>query len=112
MNVIDLTQIIEAAVKLVVAIVCVLIIPYIKRNFSMSQIEDLRKWINIAVQAAEQIYNSSQAAEKKEYAVKYINKYLDEKGLKINETEIDGMIESAVLELHNQLYGSTKEESK
>lgn len=109
MNVIDLTQIIEAAVKLVVAIVCVLIIPYIKRNFSMSQIEDLRKWINIAVQAAEQLYSSSQATQKKEYAVEYINKYLEEKGLKVNATEIDGMIESAVLELHNQLYGSTKE---
>lgn len=112
MSITDITPIIEALIKLIVVIVCVMVIPFLKEKFTQSQLDDALVWINIAVQAAEQLYTSSQGAEKKAYVLKYI----EDKGFKINASDLDGIIESAVLELHNELYGTSKdsdtEESK
>ena len=108
MNVTDITPIIEAVIKLIMAFVCVMIIPCLKEKFSQTQLDNALVWIKIAVQAAEQLYTSTQGSEKKAYVVKYIQ----DKGFKINASDIDGLIESAVLELHDKLYGSNKEKKE
>lgn len=106
-DVTDITPIVEAIIKLVVAFVCVMVIPCLKQKFSQTQLDNALIWIKIAVQAAEQLYASTQGAEKKAYVVKYMK----DKGIKINTSDLDGMIEAAVLELHNQLYGTSKTET-
>ena len=104
---IDITTIIEAAVKLIAAVTCVVIIPYIKTLCSASQLKSIDAWIKIAVAAAEQIYSSTQGAEKKQYVINY----LTDKGLKVNTRDLDKLIEASVLELHSELYGKDKEAS-
>lgn len=52
--------------------------------------------MNIAVEAAEMIYvGKGKGAEKKAY----VEKYLSEKGFHLDTSEIDSLIEAAVLEL-------------
>ena len=104
---IDITTIIEAAVKLVVAVTCVVIIPYIKTLCSASQLKSIDAWIKIAVAAAEQIYSSTQGREKKQYVINY----LTDKGLKVDTKDLDKLIEASVLELHSELYGKDKAEA-
>ena len=101
----DITAIIEALVKLIVAVLCVTVIPYIRNKYSTAQLESARVWIDIAVQAAEQLYSSTQGSEKKNYVVGYL---LD-KGIKVDVKDLDKLIEASVLELHSELYGATKE---
>ena len=104
---IDITMIIEATVKLIAAITCVVIIPYIKTLCSASQLKSIDAWIKIAVAAAEQIYTSAQGSEKKQYVMNY----LTDKGLKVDTKDLDKLIEASVLELHSELYGKDKEAS-
>ena len=101
----DITMIIEAVVKVFVAVLCVAVIPYIKSKCSASQLETLSAWIKIAVAAAEQIYSSTQGSEKKQYVIDC----LTDKGLKVDTKDLDKLIEASVLELHSELYGKDKE---
>ena len=101
----DITMIVEAVVKLIVAVLCVAVIPYIKTKYSASQLETVSAWVKIAVAAAEQTYNSTQGSDKKQYVVNY----LAYKGIKVNTEDIDNLIEASVLELHSELYGKDKE---
>lgn len=94
---IDLTQIIVAVLTLVISLVSAYAVPYLKSKVSAEQLEKIKFWVNIAVEAAEMIYTgSNRGAEKKEYVVKF----LESKGFTLNFDEIDALIEGAVLELH------------
>lgn len=104
----NITPIIEALIKLIVAVLCVTVIPYIRSKYSSAQLEAIRTWIDIAVRAAEQLYSSAQGSEKKNYVVDY----LKNKGIRVDAKDLDKLIEASVLELHNELYGATKETSK
>ena len=101
----DLTPIVQAIISLAVALVTAFIIPWIKTKLNQSQLDSIQAWAAIAVQAAEQIYSSTQGAEKKQYVLDY----LTNKGFKIDANSINVLIESTVLELHSELYGSDKE---
>ena len=101
----DIMIIIEAVVKLIVAVLCAAVIPYIKTKYSAEQLESISAWIKIAVAAAEQIYSSTQGSEKKQYVIDY----LTDKGLKVDTKDLDKLIEASVLELHSELYGTEKE---
>ena len=101
----DYTQIIQAVIALVAALVSGFLIPWIKRRTSA---EDLKKWqtyVEIAVRAAEQLYKTEQAQEKKAYVISY----LAAKGIKFDSETVDKMIEAAVLTLHHELYGGGKD---
>ena len=67
-------------------------------------LEQMEKWTSIAVSAAEQLFKSTQAEEKK----KYVLKYMASKGYDINTEDVENAIEAAVLSLHNELYGSER----
>lgn len=98
----DITAIIELLIKLVVLVICIFVIPAIKAKYSESELNNILKWIDIAVQAAEQLFDTNQGSEKKQYVLDFLNSV----GLKTNESYIENAIESAVLELHNALYGT------
>lgn len=104
MTTVDITGIVQIIVQLVVAAVLTFVVPYIKKKLSTEQLNEALIWVDIAVAAAEQIYNSTQGAEKKAYVIDFI----ESKGFKIDASELDKAIEAAVLELHDSLYGTTK----
>lgn len=93
---VDLTQIIVAILTLAISLVSVFLIPYLKTKVSSEQLETIKFWVNIAVEAAEMIYvGSGRGEEKKAYVVEFLNS----KGFTLNTQEIDNIIEAAVLEL-------------
>ena len=103
----DITMIVEAVVKLIVACLCIVVVPYIKSKCSAEQLSEARAWAKIAVAAAEQLYTSAQGTEKKTYVMNYLTC----KGISVDYSDLDKLIEASVLELHSELYGKDKAET-
>lgn len=98
--VVDITAIIVALIGLLSTVLTVVVVPYFKSKTTESQRENIYFWAKIAVAAAEQIYKESgRGAEKKEY----VKQFLAEHGIILDEDQIDVVIESAVLQLKNEL---------
>lgn len=95
----DLTPVINAFIALVAALISAFVIPWLKRKTSQHDIEEMMKWIEIAVSAAQQLYYQLNGSERKEY----VQQFLLSKGYDISSKEVDAAIESAVLKLHKEL---------
>lgn len=89
---IDITGIIEAVLTLILAVVGVAY-TYLKKKSTNA--EQLDRWVQIAVSAAEQAYKVGMTDDRKAYALSV----LDSKGLTLNWNEVDTMIEAAVNKL-------------
>lgn len=93
---VDLTQVVVAILTLIISMVSAFLVPYLKTKIGAEKLENIRFWVNIAVEAAEQIYTGSgRGKEKKEYVLKF----LQSKGFTLNTEEIENIIEAAVLNL-------------
>lgn len=103
---IDLTPVLQAMVTLVAALISAVIVPWIRQKYSQEQLTELKAWTEIAVAAAEQLYQSMDGEAKKSYVMRY----LEEKGYDVKGEDIENAIEAAVLQLHSQLYGTGKAE--
>ena len=97
----DITPIIQAVVALAVALITAFVIPWMKNKIGAQNMDEFMRWVQIAVAAAEQLYESTDGDGKKAYVVNF----LASKGFKVNPEEFDNAIEAAVLKLHNELYG-------
>lgn len=100
----NITPIINAVIALIAALVSAFVIPWIKKKAASCDLDQMQAWTGIAVAAAEQLFKSTQAEEKK----KYVLKYMASKGYDINTEDVENAIEAAVLSLHNELYGSER----
>ena len=98
MKEIDFTPIFEAIITIISLLVTSFLIPYIKQRLSVEKYEDLKKWVNVGVKAAEQIYGSKTGQEKKEYVVSF----LKSKGITFDIDEVSALIESEVYKLTNK----------
>lgn len=95
----DYTLLFEGVLTILFALVTMYVIPWIKTKVSAEELTEIIKWVKIAVQAAEMIYKESGMGEAKKA---YVKTFLEDKGIKYDERQIDSMIESAVLELKGQ----------
>lgn len=102
----DITQVAVALISLITVCITTFLIPYIKSKTTSEKINQLNAFVTIAVGAAEQLFNSEQGKEKKDYVLKY----LEDNGLFVDAETVDMMIENAVLMLHNSLSYSPKVE--
>lgn len=100
----DITPIIQAVLTLAVALITAFVIPWLKNKIGAQNMDEFMRWVQIAVAAAEQLYESTDGDEKKAYVVNF----LASKGFKVDTEELDNAIESAVLELHNSLYNNVE----
>jgi hypothetical protein len=100
----NLTPILNALIALCAALVTAFVIPWVKSKTTAQGRETLLAWVKIAVAAAEQLYKSTDCGQKKVY----VQEFLHGKGYDIATEEIENAIESAVLELHSELYGVSK----
>lgn len=100
METINITEIVQAVITLLVALVSVVLVPWIRGKVGEQNMADFLKWVEIAVAAAEQLYDSTAGQTKKNYVLAY----LDERGYTVEERDLDAAIEAAVLKLHNELY--------
>lgn len=96
---IDLTPIFQALILLISSVITIYILPKVKavltEKLSAEQRENLKKWVRVAVAAAEQLYGSKKGQEKKDYVVSF----LLSKGLVFNIDEVTALIESEVYKL-------------
>ena len=88
----DITPIIEAVAALIGVIVTCVLIPFIKSKTTASQQAEINAWVKIAVSAAEQIFKGSGRGEEKK---QYVIAWLKERGVTVNENELDALIEGA-----------------
>jgi len=103
MEPINITPIAEAVVALVAVLISAFVIPWIKKKIGAEDMAEFLSWVDIAVAAAEQLFESTDGAAKK----KYVTVFLESKGFKLDTQEVDNAIEAAVIRLHNELYGVT-----
>lgn len=92
---IDYTELIQAVIALLSAIITGFIIPYIKKKITKERLEELKSWVEIAVRAAEKLYGSKTGQQKKDYVVAF----LLSKGIVFDVEEVNTMIESEVYKL-------------
>lgn len=90
------TEIILALIGLLSTVITGLLIPYIKSKTTQSQRENTVFLIELAVKAAEKLWPDTGAGlKKKDYVIQYINA----KGIKLSEEDLNMFIEAAVKEL-------------
>lgn len=93
-------EIFDICIRIVVLILGGFLIPYIKGRIGQARYNKILEWVDIGVNAAEQIYKTMDKSDEKnilryEYVVDFLNK----KNVKITEDEMRALIESAVLSL-------------
>lgn len=92
----DITPIVQAVITLFVAILSCFLIPLLREKLSSDQLATIKKWVQIAVNAAEQLYKGSGRGKEKKA---YVMKFLESKGFKLDTDSLDNLIESSVLAL-------------
>lgn len=93
---IDLTPVTEAVIALIVAVITAFVIPWLKGKISTDKLEQIKLWVTVAVEAAEQIYKGSGRGEEKKA---YVVQFLQEKGFTLDPDSLDKLIEAAVFNL-------------
>lgn len=100
---IDITPIVEAVVALIAALITAFVIPWLKSKIDAEKLAKITMWVEVAVEAAEQLYNGSgRGAEKKAYVVEFLNS----KGYTLDPDSLDKLIEAAVFNLPEYLEGA------
>lgn len=95
MNNVDYTELFEAVIALASVLVTSFIIPILKRKLSSQRFEELKKWVAVAVAAAEQLFGSKTGQQKKEFVISFL---LD-KGIVFDAAEVTAMLEAEVYKL-------------
>lgn len=93
----DITGILEAVIALIGVIITCVIIPYLKTKTTAMQREKAQAWIDIGVNAAEQIFKTTGVGKKKK---EYVINFLKSKGITYDEATIDALIEASVKALN------------
>ena len=78
-------------------VITYVVIPYIKAKTTEEQRNNIYFWVQVAVNAAEQIYVEKGMGMIKK---KYVVEYLRNKGINISEEDLNILIEAAVKELN------------
>lgn len=99
---INLTQVVVALIGLLSTALTSFLIPFLKNKISEAKYKRIQVWTTVAVEAAEQIFvGTGLGAKKKEYVMNFLSK----RGYKIDDDELDVVIESAVLEMKHAIAG-------
>lgn len=93
-------KIISAIITIVVGLITAYVIPWLKTKINDTQLEQINKYIELAVRCAEQIYTADEWQQKKTFVLDYITNVVNDKfSLTLNELDIDLMIEGVVNEI-------------
>ena len=92
---IDLTDIIQAAIALIVALITYKVIPWIKAKTTESQQAVLMATVRTLVYAAEQLYGAGKGKEK----FTYVRQKLQEKGFDVDVDAIEAAVKEITIEI-------------
>lgn len=102
MELLDVTSIAEALIALLIAVVGV-VYTYLRNKSNNA--DQLDRWVQIAVSAAEQAYKTGMTEDRKAYAQDVLAK----QSLKLDWSKVDDMIEAAVNQLPSAQRTATSE---
>ena len=78
------------------AIITGILVPYVKTKISVTQMEEIIKWLTKAVQAAEVLFDAPKSGEeKREYVINFIDKMFNSKKEVITKDQIRILLEAA-----------------
>lgn len=92
---IDLTDIIQAVIALIVALITYKVIPWIKARTTESQQAILMATVRTLVYAAEQLYGAGKGKEK----FTYVRQKLQEKGFDVDVDAIEAAVKEITIEI-------------
>lgn len=91
------TQIATVLITVFGAVMTYLIIPYIKSRTTQAQQENIKVWVDIAVQAAEQIMNSPGLGENKKV---FVLNFFRNRGIDLTDDQLNMLVEAAVYQMN------------
>nr|DAZ34797.1 MAG TPA: holin [Caudoviricetes sp.] len=104
MNKMDITPILELAVKLIFTLITIFLVPKLKELISTKVAESDQKkiirWVELAVQAAEEAARSGLIDKRAKY--QYAKDFLEKRGVTFDVDTMQALIDSTVWELFNQ----------
>lgn len=100
-NMIDLTNLIEALFAILAAVAMRYLIPWLKTKLSKDQEETLYTIINIAVMAAEKLYGAKKGDEK----LAYVERYLESRGIKVDTMRLKAYVNAAIKQMDQKQDG-------
>ena len=104
MDKMDITPILELAVKLIFTLITIFLIPKLKEllatKVSESDQKKLIRWAEIAVQAAEEAARSGLIDKKAKY--QYAKDFLEKRGVTFDPDTMQALIDSTCWELFNK----------
>ena len=96
-----IVQIILAVIALLGTVITAVIAPYIREKYSKEQRDKIRTYADIAVRAADQVLKLEDPHGKKRKA--FVLDFMESKGFKLTEHELNIIIEAAVLDLNKAI---------
>lgn len=91
----------DILLQILLLVIGALLVPYIKHKIGEARYYQIIEMVDIGVAAAEQIFRNMDKGEVKNNArYEYVAKYLRDKGVKIDDSEVKAMIEGAVLRIN------------
>lgn len=103
----DITMWIELLVRVLYVIAAIVIIPLFKTWLGEAKLEKAKKWLDIAVNAAEEAARTGLIEKKAKYG--YALEILEENGITFNELTIQALIDSTCYQLFNQFKDEAEE---
>ena len=104
MDKMDITPILELVVKLIFTLITIFLVPKLKELISTKVAESDQKkiirWVELAVQAAEEAERSGLIDKKAKY--KYAKSFLEARGVTFDADTMQALIDSTCWELFNQ----------
>ena len=88
--------VVEFVIAVVAMAVSVFLIPWLKQKIGEAKMSELLALVQVAVEAAEQLFGAGTGDQKKQYVVKL----LQNQGIDATSEKVNAMIESAVLGLN------------
>lgn len=98
---IDLTPIVNAFITLIGLLLTTFLIPWIRTKISNEKLKEIQKWTSVGVKAAEMIYTESGMGDAKK---KYVRKFLESKGYKLDIETVDALIEATVRDMQQEAF--------
>ena len=91
-----ITKITEALITVLLMAVSAYVIPWLKNKVGEDKYATIVEFAEIVVRSAEKLYTVEEWEHKKQYAVLMVSQKSAELGLKLDECEINAIIEGAV----------------
>ncbi len=97
----NIFKLILGLIPVIGTVITYFVIPFFKSKISGEKLEQYRKWASLAVKASEMLWTESgSGADKKSYAVSFLDRLFNSKKTVISKQQLNILIEAAVQELN------------